>query len=404
MFFGGNRQNVDNSKFYDLLGVNKDASTDDIKKAYKKNALKHHPDRGGDENKFKELSKAYEVLVDDNKRQMYDQMGEEGLSNNMNFQSPDDIFSMFFGGDGGGPFGGGGGPFGGGGGPFRNNRRQTKDTTDDVVYPIKVSLKDLYLGKTKTLKIKRNKAVDTGEGYSKVKCQECDGKGACIEIRQMGPMIQQIQRTCENCSGTGTIIKGKKIVQETKNVEIQIEKGMKEGDKIVKPGIGDETLNLKAGNLILILKENNEGNKFQRNGNHLITTQDILLCDALCGYEFVFKHIDDSNILIKSDNIIKNNGLYVVIDKGMPIRDNPIDCGNLYIKFNIIYPVYNNITPDIRNKLREMLPNNYNPNMEQQCENMEQSILMEQEMTNESHYESNDDHFEQHQNVQCNQQ
>ena len=94
--FHNNGRNVDNTKFYNLLGVEKNADTEQIKKAYRKKAMQHHPDRGGDEETFKEISRSYEVLSDPQKREIYDQAGEEGLNgNHMDSQSADDIFNMF---------------------------------------------------------------------------------------------------------------------------------------------------------------------------------------------------------------------------------------------------------------------------------------------------------------------
>ena len=96
MFFNQGNKKVDNNKFYNSLGVQKNASNDEIKKAYRKKAMEHHPDRGGNEETFKEISKCYEVLSDERKRELYDRVGEEGLNGNTEFQSPNDIFNMFF--------------------------------------------------------------------------------------------------------------------------------------------------------------------------------------------------------------------------------------------------------------------------------------------------------------------
>lgn len=409
MFFGGqggfpfqnngpNNTNVDNKKFYELLGVEKDAEESQIKKAYKKKAMQHHPDRGGDAEIFKEISKAYEVLVDKEKRNIYDQMGEEGLSNNgMNFSSANDIFSHFFnGGDDDGPFGGMGGPFG-------RRQRQQKKTTDDVGHHLEVDLKDLYLGKKKILKLNRKKVIETGEPIVNEPCKQCDGRGHVVEVRRMGPMIQQVQRQCPKCNGIGNIVKGKKIVNETTTIELDIERGMKEGDKIIKYGMADEDLHLEPGNLVFIIKETNN-KQFERKGKHLITKKNILLCDALCGCEFTFTHMDNSKFLVSNDNIVKHNNLYTILDKGMPIRNKPNEFGNLYIQFNIIYPEYNHITSEVRATLKNILPNNKDsiPNKNE----LENTILMEQEMPIqfEEHPMDDGEHGYQQEGVNCQQQ
>ncbi|CAI0385684.1 unnamed protein product [Linum tenue] len=149
---GGPRSSSDNSKYYDVLGVPKTASADELKKAYRKSAIKNHPDKGGDPEKFKEISQAYDVLSDAEKREIYDQYGEEGIKEGMGggggAHSPFDIFESFF----------GSGGFGGG---SSRGRRQRQG--DDVVHSLKVSLEDLYNGTTKTLSLSRNPDTVTGD-------------------------------------------------------------------------------------------------------------------------------------------------------------------------------------------------------------------------------------------------
>ncbi|WZZ21842.1 hypothetical protein YC2023_123229 [Brassica napus] len=156
MFRRGPPSKSDNTKFYEILGVPKTASPEDLKKAYKKAAIKNHPDKGGDPEKFKELAQAYEVLSDPEKREIYDQYGEDALKEGMGGggggHDPFDIFSSFFGGGGGSPFGGG----------SSRGRRQRRG--EDVVHPLKVSLEDLYLGTTKKLSLSRNAL-----------CSKCNG-------------------------------------------------------------------------------------------------------------------------------------------------------------------------------------------------------------------------------------
>ncbi|KAM7522639.1 hypothetical protein LguiA_012541 [Lonicera macranthoides] len=154
--FGRGPKKSDNSKYYDILGVSKNASQDDLKKAYRKAAIKNHPDKGGDPEKFKELAQAYEVLSDPEKREIYDQYGEDALKEGMGgggggMHDPFDIFQSFFGGS----------PFGGGGGGSSRGRRQRRG--EDVVHPLKVSLEDLYNGTSKKLSLSRNPDTVTGD-------------------------------------------------------------------------------------------------------------------------------------------------------------------------------------------------------------------------------------------------
>ncbi|CAN1251797.1 DnaJ protein homolog 2 [Linum perenne] len=149
--FGRAPKKSDNTKYYEILGVPKSASPEDLKKAYRKAAIKNHPDKGGDPEKFKELAQAYEVLSDPEKREIYDQYGEDALKEGMGGggggHNPFDIFESFF-----------GGGFGGGSSRGRRQRRG-----EDVVHPLKVSLEDLYLGTTKKLSLSRNPETITGD-------------------------------------------------------------------------------------------------------------------------------------------------------------------------------------------------------------------------------------------------
>eukprot|EP00898_Chlorokybus_atmophyticus_P009069 jgi/Chlat1/9163/Chrsp97S00710 len=146
------------TKFYDVLGVSKDVTPDELKKAYKKLAIKFHPDKGGDPEKFKEISHAYEVLSDPEKREIYDQYGEEALKEGMGggggFHNPMDIFDTLF-----------GGGFGGG-----SRRQRGPRKGEDVVHALKVSLEDLYKGTSRKLSLTKN-----------VICDRCSGKGSKSE-------------------------------------------------------------------------------------------------------------------------------------------------------------------------------------------------------------------------------
>ncbi len=243
--FGRAPKKSDNTKYYDILGVSKNASQEDLKKAYRKAAIKNHPDKGGDPEKFKELAQAYEVLSDPEKRDIYDQYGEDALKEGMGGgpggHDPFDIFQSFFGGN---PFGGGGSSRG---------RRQRRG--EDVIHPLKISLEDLYNGTSKKLSLSRNVICSKCKGKgsksgASMKCSGCQGSGMKVSIRHLGPsMIQQMQHPCNECKGTGETIndkdrcpqcKGEKVVQEKKVLEVIVEKGMQNGQRITFPGEADE--------------------------------------------------------------------------------------------------------------------------------------------------------------------
>ncbi|KAI4302257.1 hypothetical protein MLD38_038031 [Melastoma candidum] len=167
--------------------IPKTASPDDLKKAYRKAAIKNHPDKGGDPEKFKELAQAYEVLSDPEKHVVYDQYGEDALKEGMGGggaggHDPFDIFQSYLRGN----------PFGGGG---RSRGRHRKRRGDDVVHSLKVSLEDLYNGTSKKLSLSRNVLCPKCEGKgsksgASMKCAGCQGTGMKVTIRHLGPMIQ----------------------------------------------------------------------------------------------------------------------------------------------------------------------------------------------------------------------
>ncbi|XP_065727347.1 dnaJ homolog subfamily A member 4 isoform X3 [Phocoena phocoena] len=222
---------VKETQYYDILGVKPSASPEEIKKAYRKLALKYHPDKNPDEGeKFKLISQAYEVLSDPKKRDIYDQGGEqaikEGGSGSPSFSSPMDIFDMFF----------------GGGGRMARERRGK-----NVVHQLSVTLEDLYNGVTKKLALQKNVICEKCEGVggkkgSVEKCPVCKGRGMQIHIQQIGPgMVQQIQTVCIECKGQGERINpkdrcescsGAKVIREKKIIEVHVEKGevVKHGD------------------------------------------------------------------------------------------------------------------------------------------------------------------------------
>ncbi|EKX41165.1 hypothetical protein GUITHDRAFT_158251 [Guillardia theta CCMP2712] len=295
---------------YDWLEIPQSASENDIKKAYRKLAVKHHPDKGGDEAVFKEITKAYEVLSDAQKRKIYDQYGEEGLENGgAPTHSAEDIFSMFFGGGG-------------------RRRNQGPKKGEDVVHQINVTLEDLYNGKTRKLAITRKVPVDP-DAEPKV-CSACDGHGVKMLTRQIGPgMIQQMQVACQDCGGQGYDVK---LKTERQVLECCIEKGMKHGQKIVLRGEADQLPGTIPGDVVFVLAQEKHSTFLRKNDDLLITSQKITLIEALTGQ---IKCIDD---------------------EGMPMHKNPFVKGKLYIRFEIVFPSNNSISPSQKAVLEKVLP------------------------------------------------
>jgi len=265
---------ADTNKMYELLGVAKGASPDEIKKAYRKAAVKNHPDKGGDPEKFKEIQKAFDILGDERKRDIYDKYGEEGLE----------------GGDGGG----GGDIFdvlsgrGRGGG-----RRSGVKKGENMVHPLKVTLDQIMKGSSRTLRLTR-KVIDQQKGVES--CQSCGGRGAKIQTIRMGPMIQQVQKTCDECGGNGVMYRQVKV-QET--LEVHIPKGAPDGHKIHFSEKADEIPDGEAGDVVFVLQEQSHA-EFKRKGDDLYIERSISLTEALCGFTMELKHLDGRTLIIKS--------------------------------------------------------------------------------------------------------
>ncbi|KAG2333565.1 hypothetical protein Bca52824_004745 [Brassica carinata] len=340
MFRRGPSSKSDNTKFYEILGVPKTASPEDLKKAYKKAAIKNHPDKGGDPEKFKELGEAYGVLSDPEKREIYDQYGEEGLKDGPGNpgHDPFDIFSTFF------------------DSPFRGDssrgRRQRRG--EDVVHPLRLSLEDLYLGTTKKLSLSRNALCSkcNGKGSksgASTKCGGCQGKGMKVSIRQIGPgMIQQMQHPCHDCKGTGETIsdrdrcpqcKGDKVTSEKKVLEVAVEKGMQHSQKITFRGQADEAPDTVTGDIVFVIQQK-EHPKFKRKGDDLFVEHTLSLTEALCGFQFVLTHLDARQLLIKSNpgEVVKPDSYRAISDEGMPMHQRPFMKGKLYIHFTVEFP------------------------------------------------------------------
>jgi DnaJ family protein A protein 2 len=304
---------VDTSEYYDLLGVSKNATESEIKKAFRKKALKEHPDRGGDAEKFKKASEAYEVLSDADKRQLYDRHGKEGAERGGG--DAGDVFSSMFGGRGG--------------------RSRGPKKGEDLVHPLKVGLDALYNGKVFKLAINRQVQQDKDE--TPRKCQQCDGKGAQMKVRQIGPgMLQQCQVVCDRCKGQCYNVKMKK---ERKILKVGIEKGMKNGQKIKFQDEGDQKPGGLPGDVIFTVQMK-EHKVFTRKGPHLFMNKSITLSEALCGTKFVVEHLDGRNLVISTapGEVLTPESVKMVEGEGMPQHGNPFLKGNLVVKFNIVFP------------------------------------------------------------------
>ncbi|VVD02892.1 dnaJ homolog subfamily A member 1 [Leptidea sinapis] len=333
---------VKETKFYDILGVKPNCTSDELKKAYRKLALKYHPDKNPSEGeKFKQISQAYEVLSNADKRRIYDQGGEqalkEGGADASGFSSPMDLFDMFF------------------GGGFSGGRKHGRDRKGkDIIHQLSVTLEELYRGAVRKLALQKNVICDKCEGRGGKKgamqtCMTCRGSGMQVQIQQLGPgMIQQIQSVCPECKGQREIIdpkdrckicQGRKTVRDRKIIEVHIDKGMTDGQKIIFSGEGDQEPDLEPGDLIIDLDEK-EHEVFKRSGNNLIIRLNIELVESLCGFQKVIRTLDDRDLVITvlPGEVTKHGDVKCVLNEGMPMYKNPFEKGQLIIQFMVNFP------------------------------------------------------------------
>jgi DnaJ family protein A protein 1 len=353
---------VKETKFYDILGVPPTANDNDLKKAYRKLALKYHPDKNPEMGeKFKEISMAYEVLSNAEKRKLYDLHGEQGIKEGGGggggggFHSPMDIFDMFF----------GGGGMGGMGGRQRGPRR-----TKNLVHQLSVSLEDMYNGTTRKLALQKNIICDTcngigGKDGAVQRCPNCRGTGMQVRIQQLGPgMMQQIQSMCGECQGQGERIdpklrckkcNGRKVNRERKILEVSVDKGMQDGQKITFTGEGDQEPGLEPGDIIIVLDEKKHA-AFDRTGTDLLMKMSINITEALCGFRKIVPTLDNRTLLIQTipGEVIKTGDIKCVFSEGMPTYRNPFEKGRLIIQFTVTFP--ESLNPQVVAKLEKILP------------------------------------------------
>uniref|UniRef100_A0A1I7SCM0 DnaJ subfamily A member 1 n=1 Tax=Bursaphelenchus xylophilus TaxID=6326 RepID=A0A1I7SCM0_BURXY len=326
---------VKDTKYYDVLEVSPGASETELKKAYRKLALKYHPDKNPNEGeRFKLISQAYEVLSDPKKREIYDKYGEEGIKEGGGgggMHNPMDIFDMFFGG---------------------GSRQQRENKVRDMIHQMTVTLEKMYTGFTKNLKIKRFVLCQTCDGIggsadSVKQCAQCDGHGVVIRNIQIAPgFVQRSQQACSKCQGEGEIISvpcttcgGKKRVKVEEIIEVAVNKGARDGQKIVFYGKGDQEKGKEPGNVVIVLDEQNHP-VFTREGDNLILSQQLNITEALCGTQRKIKTLDGRQIMFTTlpGEVIKHNDTKIVQHEGMPRHKHPDEKGDLIIHFKVEFP------------------------------------------------------------------
>ena len=344
--------------YYEVLGVDKSASADEIKKAYRKLAIKYHPDKNpGDkeaEEKFKEAAEAYSVLSDADKKARYDQFGHAGVEGagpdfSGGFGNLNDILNDLFGGAFGGGFGGFGG-FGGGFGGGQGQRQQRVYRGRDIRVRVKLTLEEIAKGVEKEISIEKS-----------VPCPECGGKGAknssdiktCSACNGTG-QVQRVTNsifgqtvtysTCQQCGGEGKVVtnpcrncNGSGLVRKRETIKVKIPAGVEAGMQLTIQGEGHAAKNNGINGDLLVVIEEQEHPNLRREGNNLYYTKIVSLPDAILGGEAEIPCLDGP-YKVKIDAGTQSGTVVRLRGKGMPTVNGYGGTGDLYVKFAVWIP------------------------------------------------------------------
>jgi DnaJ-class molecular chaperone len=344
---------------YEILGVNKSDSCNDIKKTYLKLARTHHPDKGGDPEVFKEILRASEILTDEGKRRMYDELGIiEGENGGMPeggnpfhnaaqgspFPFPFEInLNNLFGGMFGNP------PVGPNKGPIRKGKKPAP-----TIQTFNITFEQFYLGHTLEIPVNRHSfcpSCDHSGVKSKETCKTCNGRGAISQVVQMGPMAMHTTGPCTECQATGERViekcdkcSGSGFLQEKRTLSVKINPGTRSGETYIFPEVcSDHPAFERPGDAHIIIVEdiNDPAFKyFKRVGDglqHLETTVSLSLSEALMG---CVVQIDghpgyDEGLFVKIPPSSFTGDKYCLSGIGMPIPGNIGKCGDLYINIDV---------------------------------------------------------------------
>ncbi len=343
--------------YYEVLDVDKTASKDNIKKEYRKLARKYHPDMNQEnkkeaEEKFKEISEAYEVLADENKRKRYDQYGHAGVQQDFgpggfdfsNFSHAVDFEDIF----------GGGGPFSsifsdffgrGAGGFGRTQRRATSNRGEHLLYELEISFMDAVKGTTETIKVPRREHCDkcsgsgSADGSPPIACDRCGGSGQMRQSRG----IFQLVTDCDRCQGTGTYIKkpcddcrGTGLVNASRKVKVTIQAGIDNGQRIRLSGEGNAGVHSgPKGDLYVQVYVRPDSN-FTRDGPDIYTEENISMVQAALGDNIEVKTVH-GHARLKIPSGTQPGKMFRLVGQGVPYLRGS-GKGNHFVKVSVDVP------------------------------------------------------------------
>lgn len=308
---------------YRVLDVSRDATTDEIRKAYKAAAFKHHPDKGGDPDMFKQVAQAYDVLGDERRRAIYNQTGSvEAATADGATDAGDqgaDLFDVLFG--------------------RATSFKSAKPADRRLI--MRLSLTDAYLGKQHTLAI----TIDRPCKACTARCARCGGQGVTFATLHMGMIRQSMQQPCQTCSGTGvavvkrsascTTCGGKRRTEEYQERIIDIPPGARSGVHAVLHGLGEQR-GSQSGDLVVELQVDDVLGPLTRQGDDIVYRHELALKDALAGTSIQVPHIEGPlQVDLREFGVIKPGKAYRIEGKGMPSLDGK---GDLLLMFDIAFP------------------------------------------------------------------
>eukprot|EP00532_Pseudo-nitzschia_australis_P001361 CAMPEP_0168180896 /NCGR_PEP_ID=MMETSP0139_2-20121125/10844_1 /TAXON_ID=44445 /ORGANISM="Pseudo-nitzschia australis, Strain 10249 10 AB" /LENGTH=376 /DNA_ID=CAMNT_0008101269 /DNA_START=43 /DNA_END=1173 /DNA_ORIENTATION=- len=340
---------VNAEDFYKLLGISRRATNKEIKKGYRQKSLEFHPDKNkaeGAADKFAEINRAYEALMNEETRSIYDRHGEEGLkqheqrSNGGGGGGGFDPFEQFFG-------------FGGGG----RQRREEEQRTPNMDVPLELTLEQMYSGATFEVSYIRQVLCMNWEMCMK-NAPECQGPGIKVRRQQIAPgFVQQVQQRDDRCVARGKMWAPNcsqcKSQTEQEKIELTVDafKGIRDGEAISFDDVADEKPGYKAGDLNFVVRAIDHP-VYHRDGDNLYMTKTIPLVDALTGFSLTLMQLDGVSFDITIDDIIECDEVLRIPGKGMP-RRNGRGYGDLFMTFEVDFP--ETLSSDQKNKLREVL-------------------------------------------------
>jgi molecular chaperone DnaJ len=326
--------------YYEVLGVTKSATEDEIKKAYRKMAKEYHPDTGGDEAKFKEIAEAYEVLSDKDKKTQYDTYGHRMGADNMNSRGShwNDFMSQF----------------------FNQHPQQQQKVGPYLNLTVKLTLEEIFNGVIKKFKYKRQASCETcagNGGTNQQTCDVCHGTGRIGRVLQLGNQHIQIGQPCDKCEATGIIYtdtcnvcSGHGVLAAEEMVEIKIPHGIRDGMSFGMEGKGHAIKGGIAGDLIINLVELSH-KTFVRNGDDLRITLKLTYSQLVLGDKVEIDTIEGGKIRVSIPEYSKVGDSLRLKDKGMKIFEKDTR-GVMVVNLDIQMPT--SITEDERNLIKQL--------------------------------------------------